>query len=373
MIYILKHKNISVLEIEVDNETSSITKIIDVFDSNHIPLGIHYNNGILDRKMLNKWLFTRNIPASRENIATVLQKIDEPSPQNLITKCFALSLSDSYWICPKNENLLFEDINFFENEFSLDMGNLLFGKNIDSFNLQSPDNTSDGWLKKKWIIENKERFLIKGASGVFKQEPFNEKIASKICKTLNIPHVDYDVRFIDELPYSICKDFLSQNTELIPAWAVYNHFTKPNHVSTFDHLVESYQKIGIQEAQAKIEKMIVLDFIIANTDRHMNNFGIIRDSETLEFLDVAPIYDSGTSLFMSTPISKMTETESKPFAKTHSEQIKLVKDFNFLKAIKDDDILNIVSSILNENEFLDQNRKDFIIENVNKRIQILKY
>lgn len=42
--------------------------------------------------------------------------------------------------------------------------------------------------------------------------------------------------------------------------------------------------------------MLVLDYIIANEDRHFNNFGALRNAETLEWLGMAPIYDSGSSL-----------------------------------------------------------------------------
>lgn len=33
-----------------------------------------------------------------------------------------------------------------------------------------------------------------------------------------------------------------------------------------------------------------------NEDRHLNNFGIIRDINTLKWLDMAPIFDNGQSL-----------------------------------------------------------------------------
>ena len=45
-----------------------------------------------------------------------------------------------------------------------------------------------------------------------------------------------------------------------------------------------------------MEDMYILDFLIMNKDRHLNNFGIIRDVNTLEWLDVAPIFDNGQSL-----------------------------------------------------------------------------
>lgn len=41
----------------------------------------------------------------------------------------------------------------------------------------------------------------------------------------------------------------------------------------------------------------MMDFIISNSDRHLNNFGILRDSTTLQWLSYAPIFDSGNSMF----------------------------------------------------------------------------
>lgn len=42
-----------------------------------------------------------------------------------------------------------------------------------------------------------------------------------------------------------------------------------------------------------LDRMIVLDHTIANGDRHLNNFGLVRDADTLEWLGSAPVYDCG--------------------------------------------------------------------------------
>ena len=36
--------------------------------------------------------------------------------------------------------------------------------------------------------------------------------------------------------------------------------------------------------------------MILNEDRHLNNFGIIRNVNTLKWIDIAPIFDNGQSL-----------------------------------------------------------------------------
>ena len=87
-------------------------------------------------------------------------------------KCFALSLSDQYWLNPAEQPLEWRKVNFYHNDFSEDVGNILFGQipERDSIDLVSPCNTSDGWLKKKWKILNGQRVLVKGGSGMAQQE-----------------------------------------------------------------------------------------------------------------------------------------------------------------------------------------------------------
>lgn len=53
-----------------------------------------------------------------------------------------------------------------------------------------------------------------------------------------------------------------------------------------------------------LEYQILTDFIITNIDRHLNNFGIIRDSKTFHFIKPAPIFDSGNSMFYKSPYIK---------------------------------------------------------------------
>lgn len=40
-------------------------------------------------------------------------------------------------------------------------------EDLSELSILSSDNTSDGWLKKKWIIENGERNIIKDEENCF--------------------------------------------------------------------------------------------------------------------------------------------------------------------------------------------------------------
>ena len=67
MHYTLMHKEIPVVDIELDDASGAITRVDDVHNAAHIPIGIAYKNDILDRKALNKWWYGRSIPASRQD------------------------------------------------------------------------------------------------------------------------------------------------------------------------------------------------------------------------------------------------------------------------------------------------------------------
>ena len=52
-----------------------------------------------------------------------------------------------------------------------------------------------------------------------------------------------------------------------------------------------------QVMQNFMDYMILTDFIISNTDEHLQNFGILRDPDTMKIIGPVPIYDSGNSMF----------------------------------------------------------------------------
>lgn len=374
--YILMHKNIPVAEITIDGITARISSCISILHSDHLPVGVQIKQGQADRAKLNEWWCGRSIPASRDGIKHLLSELNISSAQILSEKTFGLSLSDQYWICPKGSDLHWEDINFFQNDFSEDVGNILLGnhKESDSLSLISPDNTSDGWLKKKWIVRDGKRCLLKGGSGAIRQEPYNECFASAVMRRLDIPHVDYKLTEVDKYPYSVCEDFITEKTELISAWYIMQTEKRKNNVSVYQHYLNCCKNLGITGIREALDRMIAVDYLIANEDRHQNNFGVVRNAETLEYLGAAPIYDSGSCLWFDMPtamIGKMPLV-CKPFKTKHDEQIKLVSsfdwlDFSSLKGI-DEEFRELVRGSM----FIDQARCDAICRGISFRLKKLE-
>ncbi len=377
-IHTLMHKNIAVANLEIDETTGSISKVCDLMSEAHLPVGVHVVNNTVNRSELNNWWCDRSIPASRSGIKNLLYAMHIHTPRILLTRNMGLSLSDQYWIKPEKDCLDWDDINFFNNSFSEDMGNLLFGevKPDNSLNLCSPDNTSDGCLKKRWKIINDKRCLIKSGNNPFHQQPFNEVIASKIMDRLAISHIPYNLMWIKDEPYSVCEDFVTSDTELVSAWRVMQIRPKANHHNEYMHYAALCEENGIKDIKHSLDEMIVLDYLIANEDRHFNNFGIIRNAETLEWINAAPIFDSGSSLGFDKLTTKFyKDIGCKPFKKTHEEQIKLVASFDWIDFSKIRNAESDISDFLatpDTESFIDKERRDAIVNFIENRTQQLE-
>ena len=257
---------------------------------------------------------------------------------------------------------------------------MLFGaKRKDHvFDFSSPDNTSDGNLKKRWKIMDGKRCLVKGGSNPFRQQPFNEVIATGIMERLAIPHIPYAVVWNKGTPYSVCEDFITGDTELIPAWRIMQIQKQDNSTSRYQHFINCCETLGLKDVIPYLDQMIVLDYIIANEDRHLNNFGAIRNAETLEWIGMAPIYDSGSSLGydkLANQIRSGKDITCKPFKKHHEEQLKLVSSFEWIDFEKLSDVDELIVNTFGAREasdYMDEARVNAIVDSVKKRIHQLE-
>jgi hypothetical protein len=377
MNFIFMNKNTPLLECNIDMITGSILSITDVFNKSYLPLSIAYapdNKDIL-KGYLHSWWKKRAIPLSRQKINEALFKIGIKDTASLLIKSLGLNLSDQYWMNPEGK-LKWSDINFFENAFSNDIGNALFQEPFDRDNLNtmSPDNASIGWLKKRWRIVDNKRILVKGSSGPFHQEPLNEIIATAMMEHLKIRHIPYELEWKDGMPYSLCETFVTTDTELVPASDIMDSIEYMVDTPLYVHFQKACQKVGIKDMQTDINKMILLDCIIDNSDRHFNNFGFIRNVETLEWKGFAPLYDNGTSLWHNeiTPGIK-TNDYSATFLSSNFEQLELITDFSWFDKNKLRLDMDMYHDILQTSPYIDDNRQNHIIGTIGRNIGIVEF
>ena len=196
-----------------------------------------------------------------------------------------------------------------------------------------------------------------------------------MMESMGIPHVDYALMTEHGRVCSVCPDFVDRDTELITASRIFETKPKDNRDSGYEHLVGCCQDLGV-DIIPFLDRMLVVDFVLANDDRHLNNFGLLRRAESLEWIGPAPIYDTGSCLgcrMGADDIRDDTRFESKPFRKNPYRQLELVTDLGWVRQDALDRIPDIVVDVLSPNDrACKDGRLEAILDLVEKRVEFVK-
>lgn len=364
---ILMNKNTAVLLAEYDSANGVFSKIYEVYNIDYAPYilkSFYIENDLNDtpfRTNLSVWFKGRGIPSWRDKLDLLLHRLDITAPSELLDKAFGLSLSDQYWIKPYNLDVKYDDINFFDNDFEYsEFMSASLSKNskviTNEKSLKTPNNTTDGMLRKAWIIENGTRYLLKGGYKFELLQPFNEVLASEICRRLGFNHVEYTIDTYKDMTVSKCPCFITKDTEFITCYQIKNDMKRHNNKEDYEDYIKILEENGIENARIKLENMYILDFLIMNEDRHLNNFGIIRDVNTLKWIDTAPIFDNGQSLNIEYYDEEELHIsgEGRLFYEVLSfdEIIKVVKDLKRIDISKLDGIVEWFDKLLHKYQYL---------------------
>lgn len=327
------HRDDPVCAITIDAVSGSIVRVAKPTDPELLPLG-----GSIDSAMLKKWWQRRAVPMGQGNIQRILEQLGIATTQEYLVKNLGLSLTDHYWIKPLDMELGWDDINLFTNDFRDPVGDMQFG--IEAVqelpaNAFSPSSSVQGELRKKWLIADGKRCLVKGNHGGNSQESLNEVVATLLHqKQVKQPYVTYNTMRLGDHQqiFCVCESFTSDAIELLPAIDIVESRKKDNATSMYEHFIAVCLAHGLEEAKVRsfLEYQILTDFILTNTDRHMNNFGVLRDTKTLKFIGMAPIFDSGNSMFWQSPklpeYDDLTKVKVNSFQTTEKQLLGYVRD-----------------------------------------------
>ena len=146
-------------------------------------------------------------------------------------------------------------------------------------------------------------------------EHWAEKIASELSECLDIEHANVELAQFERKRGSVSESFANEDHELIHGnqlleWVVQGYhperkFGQSGH--TLDNIWQVMDYVfldseGVDRAKSQFSEYVILDALVANTDRHHENWGLIRKYENDSWRDsIAPSFDHASSLGRELP------------------------------------------------------------------------
>ena len=161
-------------------------------------------------------------------------------------------------------------------------------------------------LRKCWHRENDVIYLYKGSTPRYANgglEALSEVYASQIAAAMGLAHVEYKLTTFHNQLVSACPLFTSEQIGYMPISGLLNEPISRDELMLYDKQHDIASLYGI----IPFSDMMVFDALIHNTDRHLNNFGVLIDNESNRILGPAPLFDHGNSLFYNITNDEYTD------------------------------------------------------------------
>ena len=276
MDYILKHKDIDCGYMSIDEITGEVTSFA-LIDENAAPF-----LGKCSMSNINKWWDMRSISGNRENLEDLLKSKGCMTRQAYLLKNLGLSLTDTYWICPVDKDMSWEDINPY----------------VHRDGAYTCNASLSGDTSKKWDLGYSKPILIKEMNGYGGIEAVNEAFSSYIneMQKNNIAYAKYAAIKSENRSKSGSASFCTEELEYVSAREIVNG---DNLADVYEEYIYECSAYGIREdvIRDNLDYQVLIDFLMSNKERSLSDFGILRDSDTLEFIMPAPLYDFSRSMY----------------------------------------------------------------------------
>ncbi|MBQ8289740.1 MAG: hypothetical protein IJY01_02585 [Clostridia bacterium] len=234
------------------------------------------------------WLQSRAIDSHRAN-SRLLKKalrLVEKDDISTVIHVNGATVTDNYWIREQGSDLTYSDVRFSDDYFSslaLRGSYNSFNRAANSKHSRTPELTNLGSFEKCWKLRDGKWWMLKRASH---DEMFSELFVYELGCALSMNMAVYErgEGYIKSLDFT---DGASVNFEPASAFMGDNE--------DYSEVVRALEVI-CPSAIPDYIRMIFLDTVCANPDRHTNNFGLLRDTKTGHLIGLAPNYDNNMAL-----------------------------------------------------------------------------
>ncbi len=283
----LLNKDRLVLMFEFSRDSMGRLDVSETWRSDTEPLPIGYEG-------IKSWLTGRQAPKHRKHIEKLLAMCGCEELDGFARVSHALTLNDTFWVREEGSRHTWDSVSLYRNPFDSTIARIAFEGGLYGmrFSSTSPELGTDGSYAKCWQRRDSGIMLLKSGSELFDgREPYSEMYASQIAGVLCKKSVPYKVEVYRGKMVSSCPLFTDEKTGYIPVWKLLNS-SDPEKML---HLMETYG------ADDDFRRMLVLDALIVNDDRHAGNYGMLFDTGTMEIRGMAPVFDHNRALFPGVP------------------------------------------------------------------------
>ena len=247
---------------------------------------------------LQHWLGTRGIDTTRTNARVLLNELKLKSDRvSAVVFNKGLNMTDCYWIKDtyKDEEITFEDISLYRKENIKSISALsISGRGAKVPNSINHEITNIGSFNKAWIKEESAWWLYKTGS-VYNNyaELFTFYLGKRLGLKMAIYKYGINPEVNAEEPLVASLNFTNEEY-MLEHYDSFRYRFDDVELEDDDVIIHNLKQVGLQK---DYEEMLMLDAIVANTDRHEFNFGVLKKVETGEVVGFAPYFDHNLGFY----------------------------------------------------------------------------
>jgi len=218
--------------------------------------------GCMKHKTMNylQWMKTRysagsNVSARR----LMLTAFGSDNHENVIEATRTLSLSDCYWLKRQDESVSFNDITPYIHKEWDGTGDFK-GASISTLFV-------NGAADKKWL----------DSKTLLKVRSYKEYEPYELCYTLGLENT--------------AEAKKSDEGILLTNFTSPDYFLESMEQSGFSRKKDNPREKAVEIFKEQAVALFVIDYLVEHDDRHWGNYGFLRNSNTGEYISMAPYYD----------------------------------------------------------------------------------
>ena len=252
------------------------TDEVIVFDRGHLPFGLR-GNGKISAVSAFEWLSERinNLSRTYMNVVYIARKVGRDKDK-VIKDSSGISFTDNFWIKTRDSIADWDELKRLRDRNTALNNVALTGEISDDGDI----------LKGFTSLFTTKGYFPKAVFGGYiyklKKDAILEYPAYLIGRQIGVDVAECTLQG----EYVKIKIFTDDETSLVHASELKTYFDTSDEIYNIFVKDDKYKEITVG-----LQRMYIFNYLIANPDLHDDNYGLLYNSETFEFISVSPCFD----------------------------------------------------------------------------------